>query len=139
MAKFYYIAPVEFSCPEDPITLGDSKFEAEMPWDGEILGAVTGPKIDGFILNAGTGAGSATQIQIRNVDTGRDYFTTMPEFRVDSKDAANRAPLEGGAIGVHPMFKGGEFLALDIDGLPTNADSAEAYLWLTCGFWREVL
>ena len=39
MAKLYYIAPIEFECSDNPITVGDNKQQRECPHDGEILGS----------------------------------------------------------------------------------------------------
>lgn len=138
MAKFYYVADIPFELLDDPIVLGDRQDSKKVPWDCEILGASTGPKIDGVIHNAGTGAGTATQIQFRNETTGRDYLTTVAEYRVDSKDVNNRAPLEGPILCTRPTAKAGERIALDVVGIPGGADSAKLYATLTCGFWREV-
>ena len=137
-AKLYYVADLEFQCLQDPITIGDGKFFVTVPFDGEILGARNAPKAKGVILNAGTGAGTVTQVQIHNVTQGRDYFTTVPYFRVDAKDANGRAPLEGGVLCLQPSFKSNDSLRLDIDGIPGGADSANGTIWVTCGFWREV-
>jgi len=131
--KHYYVAPVEFECHENPVTLGDNKFLHTMEHDGEILG------IGGCILNAGTGAGTATQIQVRNATLTRDYYSTLPEFRVDDKLANNRAVLaSNGVLATHTTFRQGDELVLDIDGLPGGADSHSAHVWLICGFWRTV-
>jgi hypothetical protein len=137
-AKLYYIAPLVFECQENPITLGDDKFRVTVPYDGEILGALSGPAISGHIVNAGTGAGSSTDIQISNVTTGRDYFATEPTFEVDDKDASGRALLSGGMLNGRPTFRQNDVLALDVDALPTNSDSAQMTITLLCGFWREV-
>jgi hypothetical protein len=138
MAKLYYIAPVEFECTESPITVGDNKFPARMPFDGEILGNRSQPCITGCIMDAGAGAGTATQIQLRNVTQGRDYFTTEPEFKVNDIIAGTRAPLSGGQLGSNPTCKAGDWLALDVDGLPGGANSALAFVVVLFGFWREV-
>jgi hypothetical protein len=137
-AKLYYIAPLVFECQENPITLADDKFRLTVPYDGEILGALSGPAITGHIANAGTGAGSSTDIQISNVTTGRDYFATEPTFEVDDKDASGRALLSGGMLNGRPTFRQNDVLALDVDALPTNSDSAQMTITLLCGFWREV-
>jgi len=136
--KQYFVAPVDFECLENPVTLGDAKTTKEQPYDGEILGSVNGPEASGDIQNAGTGAGTATQVQVRNVETTRDYFSTMPEYRVDDKDGNNRAVLHNGVLVNRPTFKAGQHLALDVNGLPGGSDSAQLALRLVCGFWREV-
>ena len=138
MAKHYYVADLEFACEEIPIAIGNNKFQAQAPYDGEILGSAQAPKASGVILNAGTGAGTSTEVQVHNIDQGRDYFTVLPEYRVDDKDAQNRAPLVGGVLGTRPSFRQGEWLRLDVDTIPGGGDSAQLVLKLTCGFWREV-
>lgn len=127
----YYVADVKLECPENPIVLGDGKCLWPAPHDFEILGIV------GCILNAGTGAGTSTIFQIRNQTKGFDYYLTRPEFRVDDKDANNRAELHNGILGTRITGKQGNIIALDCDGLPGGADSVMATLWLLCGFWRE--
>jgi len=127
-----YLAEIKFECREDPIALGDGKCLWPAPYDFEILGIV------GCILNAGTGAGSSTEFQIRNQTRSFDYYTTRPRFRVDDKDANNRAVLHNGILGTRTTGKQGDVLALDCDVLPGGSDSHEATLWLLCEFWREV-
>lgn len=136
--KLYYISDVIFECKENPITVGDDKFQAKVPYDGEILGARNGPRITGHILDAGSGAGTATEIQIRNVNKSRDYFDTLPKFNVDDADASRRATLTNGTLRNNPKFNQNDYLALDVDDIPGGADSAQMIIALTCGFWREV-
>jgi hypothetical protein len=96
-----------------------------------------GPRVSGHIATVGTGAGTSTDIQIRNATTGRDYFETEPAFEVDDA-VSGKAVLSGGTLKNNPTFRQGQTLALDIDAVPGGANSAEATIWLTCGFWREV-
>jgi len=138
MAKLYYIAPIEFECSDNPITVGDNKQQRECPHDGEILGSFQGPCLCGSIQDAGTGAGTYTEVQVHNIDQARDYFTSEPQYRVDDKDANGRAPLVGGQLCLHPSFRQGEWLRLDVDGIPGGLDSRQLTLTLICGFWREV-
>ncbi len=130
--KHYYVAEVKFECPENPITLGDNKFKSEMPYDFEVI------KATGCILQAGTGAGTDTEFQVRNETRGFDYYTTRPRFRVDDADVNGRAELVDGVLGTRVSGKQGDVLALDCDGLPGGADSSLATIWLLCGFWREM-
>lgn len=127
-----------FVCTESPITVGDDKFQAKMPYDGEILGARNGPRIAGHILDAGSEAGTATEIQIRNVTKGRNYFDALPKFSVNDADASGRATLNGGTLRNNPTFRQGDYLALDVNVIPGSADSAQMVVWLTVGMWREV-
>lgn len=138
MAKFYYAADLQFECLENNITVGDAKLRLKVPYDGEILGARNGPRITGHIQDAGTGAGTYTEIQIRNVTTGRSYFSTTPKFQVDDKDVNNRCILSGGVLSSEPTFRQNDVLALDIEGIPGGSDSAYATVFVTAGFWREV-
>jgi hypothetical protein len=136
--KLYYIADLVFVCNEDPITVGNGKFAMLAPYDGEILGNRGTPRVTGHIQNAGTGAGTSTDIQIRNSTKGRDYFDTLPAFEVDNKDANSRCILSGGTLRNNPTFKQGDTLTLDVDVVPGGADSAECVIYVCCGFWREV-
>ncbi len=138
MARLYYVADLYFECHENPITVGDRKFVVRVQHDGEILGTRNGPRIAGHINDAGSGAGTSTDVQIRNATTSRDYFSTLPAFEVDDADANGRAILSGGVLKIEPTFKEGDELALDIDAVPTGEDSANVQVWLTCGFWRDV-
>lgn len=137
MAKLYYVADLMLECLDNPITVADSKFRVVVPYDGEILGSRNGPRIAGHIQNAGSGAGTYTEIQVRNVNSGRNYFDTTPKFQVDDADGAGRAVLTGGTLRNQPTFRQNEVLALDVDGIPGGADSAQAIVFITCGFWRE--
>ena len=138
MTKLYYVCDLALEDLSNPITVGDAKFRASMPFDGEILGNASGPRITGHIQNAGTGAGTSTDIQVRNVTTGRDYFSTLPAFEVDNKDANGRCILSGGVLRVEPTFRTADVLALDVDVIPGGANSAQAQVFLTVGMWREV-
>jgi hypothetical protein len=138
VAKFYYAADLQFECLENHVTVGDAKFRLKVPYDGEILGARNGPRITGHIQDAGTGAGTYTEIQVRNVTTGRAYFSTTPRFQVDDKDANGRCILSGGVLSNEPTFRQNDVLALDVEGIPGGSDSAYATVWVTAGFWREV-
>src|SRR3990172_9886233 len=118
-AKLFYITELAFQLLQDPITVADGKFFCDAPFDLEILGARGGHKVSGIILNAGTGAGTYTEIQLRNATQGnRDYFTTMPKFNVDSADANGRAPLEGGGLCLQPTAKANDRIWLDVDDIP---------------------
>lgn len=139
MAKVYYITEIVFECIENHITVGDSKCRFKMPCDGEILGNRNTPLITGSIQDTGTGAGTATVFQIRNVTQNKDYFSTKPEFRVNDKDGNNRALLAATAVlGNYYQFKANDELALDVDTLPGGADSAYMQVMLTVGMWRSV-
>lgn len=137
MAKVYYIADFMFALLENPVSLGDNKFKVVAPFEGEILGSLTGPRVTGFIDVVGSGAGTATMVQIRNETLSRDYFTTECEFRVDDSDANGRAVLHKGVLGTQPTFRKDDVLALDVDGLPGGSDSSRGYVWMTVGMWRQ--
>ncbi len=138
MPKLYYVADLVWECTENPVTVSDGKCRVKAPFDGEFLGNRLGPRVTGHIQAAGSGAGTYTEIQIRNETSGRDYFSTGPKFEVDDEDAAGRALLSGGVLGTYQSFKAGEVLALDVNDVPGGADSAEFFVAATCGFWREV-
>jgi hypothetical protein len=138
MAKLYYVAPLAWVCPENPITIGDNKFQVEMPYDGELLGNVDNPSAYGCIQQAGAGAGTETQFMLRVVEATRDLLTSPFQFRVDDADVNGRAPLVGGVLSTRPRFSAGQHIALDCDGLPGGANSSHAVVTVMCGFWREV-
>ena len=136
--KLHYISEMFFQCRQNPITVGDGKFFWDAPFDGEILGARGNHKAAGIILDAGTGAGTYTSFQLRNATQGRDYFTTQPQFRVDSADANGRAPLEGGVLCLQPSFKAGDRIWIDADAIPGGSDSGDAFIFVPVGVYREV-
>ncbi len=123
----YYISEVPFRLVGS-ITVADNKWKREMEFRGEILG------YRGYIKTLGTGAGTSTDIQIRNQNTtpDKDYFSTKPTFEVDS--ASNL--LEGGELIASPIFQAGDVLCLDVDAITTGPADAEVVL--LCGFFREL-
>lgn len=135
--KAYYVAPVYLYCEENPVTVGDQKDICEMPYDGEILGDVGGPKITGQIEAAGSGAAGVTSVQIRNVSTGYDYFSTLPAFEEADKDANGRALLTPGRLKARNSFRAGDRIAVDVDEIPGGSDSGAFWVRIECGFWRE--
>jgi len=137
-AKLRYVSALNFQCKQDPITVADGKFFCDAPFDGEIMGARGGHKVRGIILEAGTGAGTYTEVQLRNATQSRDYFTTKPKFNVNSADANGRAPLEGGVLCLQPSFKAGDRIWLDVDDIPGGSDSAIAFVRAEVEMWREV-
>lgn len=138
MAELYYVAPLEWQCLQNPITTGDGKFYVKAPFAGEFLGNRSGPRISGCITSAGTGAGTATQVQIYNVTQGRDMFTTLPRYDVDDADANGRALVSGGVLCLQPTFNQNDVLRLDIDGIPGGANSSGLTFEQVCGFRRTV-
>jgi len=104
---------------ENPITVGDSKDEYKTPAAGRIFA------VDGFIDILGTGA-SGTRIQISNGLV--DYLTTLGDFLV----ASGTRRLENQVLRTdNTGFKKAEWLSLDVDGLPGNANSvgAQVFVW----------
>lgn len=138
MAKLYFVAPLEFEASENPITLGDNKFQAELPFDAEILGSAQSPAIEGCIQQAGAGAGTATQFQLRVVETNRNLLSTPVEFNVDDADGNGRAPLSSGQLTTRPRAQAGQHVAMDCDGLPGGANSSQAVVTVWCAFRYEV-
>lgn len=110
------------------VTVADNKWRVQVPYGGEIL------KYGGWIQTLGTGAGTSTEVQVRNVSTtpDKDYFTVAPTFEVDSATKL----LEGGTLIASPTFRANDLLALDIDAISTGP--ADMDIWLLCQFFREV-
>ena len=126
IVKHYYVTLLYFHII-GTVTVADNKWKIpDLPDDGEILG------YGGFINTLGSGAGTSTDIQIRNEETSRDYFDTKPTFEVDSATKK----LEGGDLIDSPTFKAGQTLVLDVDAVSTNP--ADVDVWLLVGMHHEV-
>lgn len=138
MAELYYVGCFQWQALQNPLTVGDGKFYLEAPFAGEFLGNRGAARISGCITDAGTGAGTYTEVQIRNVTQGRDYYTTTPKYRVDDADAGGRAMVSGGVLSTQPTFNAGDVLRLDVDGIPGGADSGGLTFEQMCGFRRTV-
>ena len=95
------------------LTTGDGKVKVTMPAGGRIL------KIEGWIHTLGTGSGQ-TRIQVSNGAT--DYLTTRGDFVVAS--ASNLMESQALAVSPAPTFQRGEELELDVDDIPSGANSA---------------
>lgn len=110
------------------VSTGDNKWKTVAPYDGEIL------EFGGYIRTLGSGAGTSTDVQIRNATTtpDRDYFSTKPTFEVDSTTNL----LEGGELITTPLFHERDTLCLDIDAISTNP--ADVEVWVFCSFFKEV-
>jgi hypothetical protein len=106
------------------LSTGDGKDKVVAPSDGEIL------EYGGSIGTLGTGAGTKTEIQVRNGT--RDYFTSKPAFEVNA--ASNL--LDGGGLIASPTFKKDDTLELDIDAISTGPENARIGLLCQCS--REV-
>lgn len=104
----------------------NDEFKRVMPYDGEILG------YGGSLAVLGTGAGTSTDLQLVNDDTGVTYFDVQPTFEVDS---ATRV-LEGGALIESPTFRQGETLRGYVTAISTAPK--DGTLTLLCKFRKPV-
>jgi len=125
LIEIAYHDTLEFT-KEGVVAVGDNQFKVKAPFDGEIL------EHDGWLDILGGGAGTSTDVQIRNENTSVDYFATLPTFEVDS--ATKR--LEGGVLINSPTFKKDEWLVLDVDVVSTNP--ADMTIRLMCILVRRV-
>lgn len=107
------ILPFEFSI-RNVITVGDDK------WKVMALAAGEFTDVDGFIKTLGTGAGG-TKIQLRNETQGRDYLGPRGDFVV----AGGNHVLQNQTLVDDASFLGGDIIALDVDAIPANSDSAD--------------
>ena len=87
------------------ITTGDGKWPWEAPYAGRVI------QLKGTIKTIGSGAGTSTDFQLRNVTQAKDILATVGAFEVDS--AINR--LEGQVVN----FTNCSFAAGDTKGTPT--------------------
>lgn len=111
------------------LTVANDRYKKKMPYDFEIIG------FSGYIQTLGTGAGTSTDIQVRNetLTPDLDYFSTKPTFEVDT--ASNQ--LEGGELIDSPIGYAGDVLCLDVDAIPGGADSADVDVWLMVRFFIQ--
>lgn len=110
------------------ITVGDDKWPKEMPYAGEVV------SVGGTIDNLGTGAGSSTDVQLRNKTQAKDILSTLGAFEVDS---ATRL-LEGAAVNqANCSFAKGDVLTPDVDAIPTNSDSEEAVIDVVVNYFMD--
>ncbi len=108
------------------LTTGDDQWVSQMPWDFEIL------EFGGFIQTLGSGAGTSTDIQLKNQTTNVDYFEVKPTIEVDSATGL----VQGGQLISTPTGRKNEALALDIDAISTNPANLD--FWVDCRFFVEV-
>ena len=101
------------------ITTGDGKWSWRAPYAGEFTA------VGGYIKTLGTGAGTSTDIQIRNeTDSNKDLLSTIGAFEVNS--ATNL--LEAQVINVtNASFAANDVIDLDVDAISTSP--ADAIIW----------
>ena len=110
---------ITLDVPTNPLTTGDSKARWKAPAGGRIL------KVGGSITTLGTGTGQ-TRVQIHNATGPVDMLSTRGDFIVAS---ATRL-LENQVLIASPTFNKNDVLHLDIDSVPSGADSAYAHIWM---------
>jgi len=101
------------------ITVGDGKWPKAMPYAGEFV------KVGGSINILGTGAGTSTDVQLRNETQAKDILSTVGTFEVDSGTNL----LEGAVVDPATCsFAKGDVVQADVDAIPGGADSATAVI-----------
>jgi len=110
------------------VAVGDGQFRDVPPDDGEVI------TYGGFLETLGGGAGTSTDVQIRNASKtpDEDLFSVLPVFEVDTATGE----LEGGELIASPKFNAGDIFWLDADAISTAP--ANMHVWLVCRFFREV-
>ena len=100
------------------ITVADGKWSWKAPYAGEII------SIGGYIQTLGAGAGTSTDIQLRNQTQAKDILSTVGAFEVDS--ATNL--LEGQVVNpTNATFAAGDVIDLDCDAVSTNPATAQVW------------
>lgn len=113
------IIPIRIS---DTIATGDGKATWVAPYAGEFL------DIQGHIETLGTGAGTSTDVQIRNQTQTKDVLSTVGAFEVNS--ATNL--LEGQVINdSNAAFASGDVIDLDVDARASGNDAADLVIYAT--------
>ena len=101
------------------ITVADGKWPKRMPYAGEVV------SVGGAIKTLGTGAGSSTDIQLRNETQAKDILSTVGAFEVDAATNILQAAVVNQA---NCSFAKNDVVDLDVDIICTNADSADAVI-----------
>lgn len=114
------------------LTAANDKWPVEMPEDFEIIQDSFG----GSQGTLGSGAGTHTQIQLRNATKtpDLDYFSTRPTIEVDS----NTRRVEGGELISDARGSKGDIVWLDLDAVPGGGSPANLEFWVLCRFTRKV-
>jgi len=100
------------------ITVADGKWSWKAPYAGEIV------SVGGYITTLGSGAGTSTDIQLRNETQTKDILSTVGAFEVNS--ATNL--LEGQVVSVaNATFAKNDVIDLDVDAVSTNPADAEVW------------
>ena len=97
------------------ITTGDGKWKWKPPYAGELL------DVTGYIKTLGSGAGTSTDVQIRNATKAVDMLSTVGAFEVNS--ATNL--LEGHVVSsANYAFSANDVINLDVDATSTSPADA---------------
>lgn len=119
-----YLSELAFHFP-DTLVVND-EFKVEAPYDGEIL------NYSGSLAVLGSGAGTSTDLQVENDDTGDLMFSTQPTFEVDSASKV----LEGGELADSPTFLQGQTLRAYVTAVSTTPE--DGIFRLLCRFYKRV-
>lgn len=98
---------------------GDGKWSKKMAYAGEFV------SVGGGIKTLGTGAGSSTDIQLRNETQAKDVLSTVGAFEVDSATNLLEAAVVNQAT---CSFAKDDVVDLDVDAHATNDDAADAVI-----------
>ena len=102
------------------ITVADNKWPWEAPYAGRVI------QLKGTIKTLGSGAGTSTDFQLRNVTQAKDILSTVGAFEVNS--ATNR--LEGQVVNfTNCSFVAADVITPDCDAISTNP--ADVVLYMT--------
>jgi len=101
------------------ITVANGKWSWRAPYAGEVI------SVGGYITTLGSGAGTSTDIQLRNeTDANKDILSTVGAFEVNS--ATNL--LEGQVVSAaNATFAKNDVIDLDVDAVSTNPANAEVW------------
>lgn len=97
-----------------------------MLYRGEIVGYA------GSLAVLGSGAGTSTDFQVENEETGVEYFDDQPTVEVNS----GTKTIEGGSLIDSPTFRAGETLRAYISAISTAPE--DGILRLLCIFYKPV-
>jgi len=125
-----FVIPLEL---KGTITTGDGGAGTGKPrWKAPYAGNVEG--LEGWIKTLGSGAGTSTDIQLRNstANPDRDILSTKGTFEVNS--ATNL--LEGQVVdAANAAFAAGDVIEVDVDAISTGP--ADATLYMAVGMFVD--
>ena len=103
------------------ITTGDGKLSWKAPYAGELIA------VGGDITTLGSGAGTSTDVQVRNSTQAKDMLSTVGAFEVNSATNLLEAAVVNQA---NCAFAKNDVLMMDVDAISTGPANARIRLFV---------